>query len=246
MPEPEGTILADEPAKTEPPVVWKDTIAEEHLKIVDRFTEPKDLAKGYCELMKSHDSRVKLPTEESTEEERSAFYEKLGRPDNPDGYELNIPDTFERDAEFEGTMRNIAFKTGAPKAQFEALVKNYYEFMTNRLNRTREEGEKSLRELWGNDYDPNMEITKRAYKHFGSDDFTALLNKTGLGNHPVIVKTFYEIAKVNLNDTLIKGTQTTAEEYKPRYPNSPEMYAHGDDEESKKGRAWHEARGHKY
>ncbi len=49
-----------------------------------------------------------------------------------------------------------------------------------------------------------------------------------------------------MDDTLIRGTQTTEEEYVPQFKDSPEMYRNGEDEESKKARAYFQARGIKY
>jgi hypothetical protein len=51
-----------------------------------------------------------------------------------------------------------------------------------------------------------------------------------------------------MGDTLIKGDVVDPDKaaWQPQYPNTPEMYAAGEDEESKKARAWFEAKGHKY
>jgi hypothetical protein len=246
MTEPESTVLTEDAQTTQ--TVWKDTVLDEHKELVENkgWNDTNSVIKSYTELERAMGSRIKIPDENAGEEELSNFYLKLGRPETAEGYEVNVPESVPRDEDFENTMRNIAFKTGAPKAQFEALVKGYYEFLDAKLKRTQEEGEKNLRDTWKADYDQNIEVAKRAFKQFGGDEFSDLLVKTRLGNHPAMVKAFYEIGKVNMDDTLIRGTQTTDEDYVPQYKDSPDMYATGDDEESKKARAYFEAKGHKY
>lgn len=246
MTEPASTVLTEDTQTTQ--TVWKDTVTDDYKPLVETkgWNSQNDVLKSYAELEKAMGSRVKIPDESSSEEERSNFYIRLGRPENADGYEVNVPDTIPRDEEFENTMRNIAFKAGAPKAQFEEMVKGYYDFLDAKLKKTEEEGEKALRDTWKSDYDQNIEVAKRTFKQFGGDELAELLVKTRLGNHPALVKAFYEIGKLNMDDNLIKGTQTQTETYVPKYPKSPEMYRNGDDEESKKARAYFEAKGFKY
>ena len=244
MAESEDNLLVADQTATQ--TNWKDSVAEEHRSGIAKFSQVGDLAQGYLELEKSASSKIKLPAAESSEEELSAFYDKIGRPENPEGYEITLPEGETPDEEFITTMRNIAHKSGVPKIMFESLVKGYLEFLDGRLHRSQEEGERTLHQDWGANYDANLAIAQRACKHFGGDDFVKLMKDTGLGNHPVFVKTFLEIGKVNLDDTLIKGAPTGKEEYVPKYKDSPEMYATGEDEESKKARAYFEARGHKY
>lgn len=244
----QGLLTEDPPATTPPETNWRDSVSEEHRSGISKFGSVGELAKSYIELEGAMGSRIKVPAEDAPEEERSAFYNKLGRPENADGYELpEVPEGLQHDEEFEKTMRNIAYKAGAPKAQFLQLVKGYYEFLAAKLHRSKEEGERTLHEDWGADYDKNLEVAKRACTQFGGEEFTKLLVDTGLGSNPTVVKTFLEIGKVNLDDSFVKGEPAKSkEEFVPANVKSPEMYASGEDEYSKKARAYFEARGHVY
>lgn len=255
MAEPEeGNLLTADPPQTTQP--W-------HSSAYDELVEKKgwkggdDALQSYNELETALGSRVKLPTPESSAEEISTFYKRLGCPENPDAYELEkpeLPEGMTYDEAFEKAIRSIAYDEGLTKNQMHALHKAFNEYQVNKHNnftaemqRTREEGERLLKEGWGADYGKNLETAKRACQELGGDDFVTLLVESGLGNNPVMVKTFFGIGKKILSDTLIKGQGVKGEEgYKPQYPNSPEQYATGDDEESKKARAYFEARGHTY
>jgi hypothetical protein len=75
-----------------------------------------------------------------------------------------------------------------------------------------------------------------------------LMETTGLGNNPVIIKEFINMGKATMADTLIKGNSGNSEEaaWKPAYPDSPEMYASGEGPESERARKWFTDKGHKY
>ena len=221
---------------------YKEVVAQKGWK------EPNDALKSYTELEKSMGSKVKIPTPESSAEEVSNFYAKIGRPENPDGYEVTgVPDNVQRDEGLEAVMRKEAFDNGIPKAAFEAVMKKYYDSMSQQIAQARQEGETALKTEWADKYDTNLEIAKRFAKE-GGDEFMNFLADTGLGNHPVIIKAMFNYGSKTLDDTLIKGDSggDSKDAYKPQYADSPEMYANGDSDEAKKARAYFEAKGYTY
>jgi len=239
-------LLTETPTET-PPAPWysddyKDVVTQRGWK------EPNDVLKSYINLDSEFGKRVKIPTEESSDEERSAFYAKIGRPDNPDGYEIkDIPEGVLRNEEMEAAMRQAAYDTGVPKVAFETIVKKYYDGLAAQVNQSRIEGENALKSEWKDKYDANLEIAKR-FASEGGEEFFNFLATSGIGNNPVVIKAFFNYGTKILSDSLIKGEPGKPKEgeYRPQYTDSPSMYANGDDEESKKARAWFEARGHKY
>ena len=237
---------------TETPVetAWH---SEENAELVTQqgWKSPDDPIRDYRELQKSASGNVKIPGEESSPEERSAFYNKIGRPDTPEGYEItDIPENVGMDDETLNELRNDAFKAGVPKVAFETVLKNYLNRMSEQVVQSRVDGERVLKEeVWKGDYDKNIEIAKRYVTEHCSDEFKQVLEDTGLGNNPVFAKHFFEQGKKTLSDTLIKGSQNSGEreaEYRPQYPNDPAMYKNGDDEESKNARAYFISKGHVY
>ncbi len=250
MAEPEATggdttLLSPEPATTSP---WHGEENAEFVK--SKGWDGGDAAiKSYRELEKMNSGRVKMPTPESSAEEIRAFYQKTGCPENPDGYELTVPEGAEvfRDEATEKALAGIAHEYGVSKQAFEKIVGAYYEKMATDLRVGMEQGTATLKEEFGDKYDENIKIAQRLCAGC-SEEFQELMTSTGLGNNPIMIKEFLALGKKTLSDTLIKGelSDPDATEYKPAYPNTPEMYASGESEESTKARAYFVARGHKY
>ncbi len=243
MAEGEATLLADA----------KDTAwhSDENAELVTQqgWKDPNDVIRDYSELQKSASDRIKMPTDESSPEEISAFYTKIGVPENPDGYEVKIPENIQMDDSTIGKLKQWAKEANAPKACFETVLKNYLDDLSNQVIQSRVDGEKVLKDEWKDDYEPNLELAKRFIANECSDEFKQLLEDTGMGNHPVFAKEYLRLAKKTMSDTLIKGDQKSGEkkdEYVPKYKDDPEMYRTGDDEDSQRARQWFVDHGHVY
>jgi len=250
----EDLLTADPTAAPAEPTSWH---ADEYKEIVTQrgWSAPDDVLKSYVNLDKEMGGREKLPTAESSADEISAFYTKVGQvcpalivPDNADGYEIkDVPENVPRNEMMEVAMRTVAKEQNIPKIAFEAQVKRYYDALSQQIAQARVEGENNLKGEWKDKYETNLEIAKR-FAREGGEEFIGFLEASGIGNNPVVIKAFYNYGTKTLDDSLIKGVPATTkkDEYKPAYPDSPAMYAFGDDEDSKKARAYFEARGHKY
>lgn len=253
---PEGDILTAEP-------VWRDSIAEENRSGVSKFETVDSLAKGYIELERNMGSKVNMPGENATPEERSAFYGKIGRPDEAKGYEL--PQLEEGEAyneELMGSLTQAAFDAGVSKQQFSALAEKYMEMQAAEkiatqeaddaeYERHRDEGDKILHQLMGANYDKNMEFSKRAYTEYANPELRAILDQdkySSLKNEPEFIKMWLKVGEKQMNDTFVKGDLPDPPDnnYVPTHAKSPEMYKNGEDEDSKKARAYFIARGYVY
>ncbi len=257
MPEPDQQIV-DNPAATTQN--WRDSVLEEYRSGVAKFGTANDLAKGYVELEKSTGGKVKLPTEESTPEEKSSFYTKLGRPDTSDGYNRpDLPDGKTYDEALVGGMQTAAFEEGLTSSQFTKLVERYLAIETQQAEsseaervRVQEETDRALKEQWGGEYDKNIEVSRRALKELVpgelGEQFSALIEESGLGDNLVFIQGFQAIGSKTLDDTLVKSDSAPAVEkdYTPSHPNSPEMYKNSETDEGKKARAYFEKRGYTY
>ena len=67
------------------------------------------------------------------------------------------------------------------------------------------EAETKLKTDWGDSYDENLSLALKGIDKFGGPDFKKHLDDTGLGNNPLMVKTFYQIGKAMSEDTLKPG-----------------------------------------
>ena len=248
--EAQGDLLTQGVSQTEV-TSWH---SEENAEVVKRcgWSNADDAIKGYRGLEKDYSGRVKMPSPESSAEEVRAFYQKTGCPENPEGYEVKYPEEMPEFLRLPDAMmtavKQSAYDTGVNKMAFETTLNSVMQAQWDMFNQGREAGEKALREELGEKYDAELIIAQR-FCETCSDEFRALLEQTGLGNNPIFVKEFTAKGKQTLSDTLIRGSSggtKEEDEYVPQYKDSPEMYSTGEDEESKKARVWHTARGYKY
>ncbi len=242
--EAQGDLLTSEASPGEA-ISW---FSEENAEFVKRkgWEDGNSAIKSYRELEKMDSGKIKMPTPESSAEEIRSFYQKQGCPENPEGYELQIPEELLslRDEGVENAMKEVAHAEGVSKQAFEAIVSKYYEKLNSDMAASRELGEQELKKEFGDKYD---EVITTANRFFDScsDEFCQLVKASGLANHPTFIKEFMNKGKQTMSDTLIEGEPDGDVEkgYTPQYPESPEMYKGGTSEDSLKAQAWFKAKG---
>ncbi len=162
------------------------------------FENPEVAMSSYLNLEKlmGHDRAgrtVVVPGDDATPEERAAFMAKLGRPDKPDGYEMPK----DGDPDFSAWAKNVFHEIGLPAKQAKALVEKWGEYMGQRGDAMKQEGQgrisaetDRLRKEWGAAFDDKVKIVDRAASQFGLDaeSLTALRDSWG----PYKAMTFFE------------------------------------------------------
>jgi hypothetical protein len=250
------TPVVDNPT---PAANWKDSVPSElrfnegGVDALGKFETPDQVAKSYLELQKTMGNRVKLPTDETPDEERSAFYQRMGRPEKPDGYTL--PQMEEGEAinpDIINPIMAVAHEAGINDKAFGALVNKYLaieaqmqEAQQVAIEQATNAAEQQLQADWGGDYQANMETIERVFRQFSTDETRDVIkekfNEAGLGRDPVILGWLKDIGVGMLNDRFVKGNAEqpkTDPDYKPQYPNSPEMYRTMEGPEGEKARQW--------
>lgn len=117
--------------------------------------------------------KIALP-KEGDSEAWNAVYDRLGRPESAEGYEIAVPEGVERDTAFEEQMRGLFHKAGLSKAQVAALAEGWHGYLgaetargeDARIERAERE-EEALRSEWGGSFDRRMEQARRAARRFG-------------------------------------------------------------------------------
>jgi hypothetical protein len=69
---------------------------------------------------------------------------------------------------------------------------------------------KEDKEIGGDNFKESIESAKRAFKQFGSEEFNKIINESGYGNHPELIRTFARIGKAMSNDKVIIGSTSPA------------------------------------
>ena len=67
---------------------------------------------------------------------------------------------------------------------------------------------KADKEIGGKDFDANLGVALAAVDKFGTPELKAILDESGFGNHPEVVKFMYRVGKAISSDTgLVNGTK---------------------------------------
>jgi hypothetical protein len=140
-------------------------------------------------------------------------------PEKPEDYTLEVPEVFtaeslpkelrEANAATLGEVKAWAAKHGVPNAALQELVTAYGKSAEG-LNATaaglREATYAHNQETWiqslkddgefgGGAFEANVKVALKAVQKFSAPGLTDLLNQTGLGSHPEVVKYFWRVGK---------------------------------------------------
>lgn len=185
-----------------------------------QFKEPSEAWAKFDTLLKAEGSMVTIPGEGAKPEEVAAFYSKLGRPENVDGYTItkpaDLPEGVPYDPAIEAEFKKFAHAQNLTAAQAESLYGWYYGLVKNghaseqaRLEKAQGEAIDKLKTDWGAKFDGNKEIAIRAFKTFGNEETAALLDKqvdgVKLGDHPAFIKWFHSIGTKIMDDKATFG-----------------------------------------
>lgn len=74
-------------------------------------------------------------------------------------------------------------------------------------------------EVGGKDFDANLGIALTAIDKFGDDELKQILDASGFGNHPAVVRLFCRVGKAASNDTFVSGSATQKKQGMYSYMN---------------------------
>ena len=164
------------------------------------ITSIDDLAKSYVHAQRLvGKDKVPLPRDENDTEAWNDVLKKLGRPEDPNGYELPKPADdakFNPGEEFETQFKQKAHEAGLTPKQAKDLWSWYVTEVgeaqvteaQQEAEKNRKEAEAALRREWGNAYSDRLADARRAAKEFGCEDAIAKLEKSGLADDPDVLK----------------------------------------------------------
>ena len=189
---------------------WQSRYLPDDLKenaTLQKFKDVGGLSTSYLAMQEMLGSRVKMPSEESTEDELTEFYSKLGRPESPDKYEINIPTdggTSEQvvydQTLYDGFLQE-AHKHGLTNKQAQAAIDFYNHMGVDQkinsdaaLSQARVNAETALKKEWGPaQYDKNLALSRRAFNRFADDDLKKFVNDNGIANNVAMIKFLHKI-----------------------------------------------------
>ena len=180
---------------------WKASLSEEIRsdKSLENIKDIEGLAKSYVHAQKLVD----------------AVYERLGRPDDPSGYKYDLPEDQNLDSEALKSFSDQAHKLGLLPGQANGVVKFYNDAMSKIQQdqesvavAARENSTKELKQEWGQAYPQKISQASNLAKSVGASALfdTNLADGTKLGDHPVMIKAFAELASKMGEDSITQSS----------------------------------------
>lgn len=150
----------------------------------------------------------------------------------PESYEdFSLPEGVELSDEVVGAISETAKAANMTQEQAQLLVDARLEGV-EAVKAQSEADVQAMRDDWaeqsrndseigGDKFKENLSVANKALEQFGDDDFKALLNSSGAGNHPAVLRTFHRIGKAISEDRFITGDSDQIEQSaaKKLYPN---------------------------
>lgn len=157
-----------------------------------------------------------LPVEPAAAEPSLATTEPKVEPTVPDQYEFTFPDEFEVDPELVKEFSPLAKEFGLSQESAQKLVDLNTKF-TNRVHEQNTAAFKKVigewatsskedKEFGGAKFNENISVAQEALNKFGNDEFKKLLDSTGIGNHPEVIRVLYKVGKMLREDKFHSGS----------------------------------------
>jgi hypothetical protein len=152
---------------------------------------------------------VVMPKPDSTPEELSAFYTKLGRPENPNDYALPVPEGSR--PEFAAEASKKFHELGLPKDQAQKLTgwmgelaKSHAEGQKAAQQAAFQADDAALKTEWGAAFEKNTAAAKAAVQSLGLDS-ASIDGISGAIGHKATMALLAKIGAKTLEDNFISG-----------------------------------------
>jgi hypothetical protein len=133
----------------------------------------------------------------------------------PEAYEdFAKPEGVELDTEVLGDLKVLAKELNLPQAQAQKVVDLGVKLQQKQAEAWQAQIEKwvgdvkSDKDIGGDKLPENLGIARKAIDTFAPPELKELLNSSGLGNHPLMIKTFLNIGKAISEDGFVTGSKT--------------------------------------
>jgi hypothetical protein len=136
-------------------------------------------------------------------------------PKAPEAYEFKAPEGRVFDSEVMASYSQVAKELNLSQESAQRLLDAVGPKMAERqmamIEATRNgwaDNSKSDREFGGEKLSENLGVAKKALDAFGTAELRTLLNETGLGNHPELIRFMFRAGKAISEDRMVTGAAT--------------------------------------
>lgn len=130
----------------------------------------------------------------------------------PEKYEFKAPDGREFDAkvleQYSQVAKELNMSNESAQKMLDTIAPALAQKQQDAIAAARAEWEtssKADKEFGGDKLSENLAVAKKAMETFGTPELRTLLNDSGLGNHPEIIRAFYRAGKAISEDGFVAG-----------------------------------------
>jgi hypothetical protein len=193
----------------------------------NQYQTISDFGKAFIELRGKTEGAVKIPGENATPEEITAFRKSLGVPEKSTDYKIEKgtpPEGMPYDEALETKFKETAHQLDLTPKQVQGLFKMFSDHnstmfteIAGALKDNREKAVNALKDIWkGDEFKTNTEKTVRSFLKFieaakppeafgGAEGVKKWFEEGGLGDDPVVVWFFSKIFDQISDDKFIGG-----------------------------------------
>jgi hypothetical protein len=215
----QGSVDTGNPEGGQEQSSWYQEFPEEVRGLVETkgWKSPVDAIQSYTNLEKLMGADkagrgLVLPKEDADPSEWGQVYDRLGRPESPDGYDLPIPEG--ADSEFANEAKGKFHELGLTSKQAAQLTEWFNDRSMGAMSQQEEQqvqsSEAQMQELqkeWGKEFDSNIEAGRRAARQFGVQEDVLTKMENALGTKDML-KFFSNIGKGMGEDAYVEGGGT--------------------------------------
>lgn len=158
--------------------------------------------------------RIPVPKPDAPRDQWEAFFNRLGRPDKSDGYQLQKPNGYARDIDEKlvGDYKGAAHAAGLSASQTQALYEWFLKqqdgtlsALESGLTQSRETSMATLKKEFGGALDEKLTRGRSVMQKFGDDELANLLDNPEIGNHPALIRFAIKLGEALSEDSLAPG-----------------------------------------
>jgi hypothetical protein len=195
----------------------------DEFKSLPNFKDYKDingLLSSHIALEKKLGTAINVPGPDATDEERSAFFNKIGRPETPDKYTFNAKEIVEKtlgkdfpvNEPFLNMARAAFHQHGLNDTQGKALVEMFVGAQKAELDAIQAGIDKDVGELkqeWGHAFDSKVALATRAVETLAADcpRLAKWFEDPRNGSNPAMIELMAYLGTVMGEDKAIDGQQ---------------------------------------
>lgn len=138
------------------------------------------------------------------------------QPETLEYTDFSLPEGLQYDQAIATEFKSVAKELGLKQDQAQKLVDFYakqYQAQTEAYQRQVQEWAEQAKKdpvIGGADFDKNIGVAVKALDKFGTPELRQVLDNTGLGNHPEVIKFFYNVGKAISEDSFVEGSGKSA------------------------------------